>query len=120
MPDASGCTPNSFIMVGGVQDFLGLYRQVLPELWRPFEQLVIRQVDSSWVDSGLADFYHSIPSCHLSKDVLESVADELWVSPVPPCGWSDLGTPERLEAHLRHRGTHEQKYRKAERAAGCI
>lgn len=115
-----GALLNSFIMVGGVQGFLGLYRQVLPQLWRPFEQLVTRQVDSSWVDSGLADFYHSIPCCDFSKDVLESAVDELWVSPVPPCGWSDLGTPERLEAHLRHRGTLDQKYSMAEGAAGCI
>ena len=31
-----------------------------------------------------------------ARDLLQAVAESLMVLPVPPCGWTDLGTPDRL------------------------
>ena len=48
----------------------------------------------------------AVPACDFGRQVLERAPECLRVLPVPPCGWSDLGTPGRLAAWLeRHRET---------------
>ena len=44
----------------------------------------------------LRGIYQQIPSHDFSRHLIEPSVDRLWVVPVPPCGWSDLGTPERV------------------------
>jgi mannose-1-phosphate guanylyltransferase len=44
--------------------------------------------------------YENLPAGDFSRDVLER-ADGLEVLPLPECGWSDWGTPERVLASLR-------------------
>jgi len=39
-----------------------------------------------------------------SRDVLERAPSEVRVLPCLPCGWTDLGTPERVERWLALRG----------------
>jgi mannose-1-phosphate guanylyltransferase len=46
----------------------------------------------------------NLPLLDFSRDVLERVTDRLAVVRVPPCGWSDLGTPDRIARVLRARG----------------
>jgi len=107
-PDASttacllsqGALLNSFIVVADSRCLLALYRKELPRLWRPFERLIADRGDDSWEKKHLSDLYHSIPSLDFSRDILEGAADSLWVYPVPPCGWTDLGTPQRLTQHV--------------------
>jgi hypothetical protein len=38
-----------------------------------------------------------------SRELLERCTDDLTVVAVPPCGWSDLGTPTRLMRFLQQR-----------------
>jgi mannose-1-phosphate guanylyltransferase len=53
---------------------------------------------------SLAGLYRSLSSWDFSRDVLERSPGRLRWVPVPPCGWTDLGTPARLAAWLdRHR-----------------
>jgi hypothetical protein len=40
--------------------------------------------------------YEELGSFDFCRDVLEGLEDRLSVLPVPPCGWSDLGTPDRV------------------------
>jgi mannose-1-phosphate guanylyltransferase len=47
--------------------------------------------------------YQTLPSVDFSRDVLERVTDRLAVVRVPPCGWSDLGTPDRVAKVLGQR-----------------
>lgn len=112
-PDAStsarllqgGALLNSFIIVADVRRLLALFREALPQLWQPFEVMTASATDASWTGDDLATLYRSIPAFDFSRDLLEGVADRLWVYPVPPCGWSDLGTPERLTHHaFQHHG----------------
>jgi hypothetical protein len=44
--------------------------------------------------------YEGLPHMDLSRDVLQRASRFLSVVRVPPCGWSDLGTPERLRQYL--------------------
>jgi len=112
-PDAStaacllnqGGLLNSFIVVADSRCLLTLYRTELPLLCRPFERLNADRSGKPWEQEDLFDLYRSIPCTDFSRDILEGAADRLWVYPVPPCGWSDLGTPRRLTMHLtRHSG----------------
>jgi len=48
----------------------------------------------------LHDLYDAVETADFSRDVLQQAEPRLLVMRVPPCGWSDLGTPERLRAFL--------------------
>jgi mannose-1-phosphate guanylyltransferase len=51
---------------------------------------------------ALVDLYERLPDLDFSRDLLERQASSLCVVRVPPCGWSDLGTPLRVAETLRH------------------
>lgn len=48
----------------------------------------------------LAACYDEIESADFSRDVLQGSEDRLRLEVVPPCGWTDLGTPARVTACL--------------------
>jgi hypothetical protein len=49
----------------------------------------------------LAALYDRLPTVDFSRDVMgDGSALPLRVLPVPECGWSDLGTPERVAETL--------------------
>ncbi len=50
---------------------------------------------------SLQQLYERITPLDFSRDILEVQADRLHVIRVPHCGWTDLGTPKRVEATLR-------------------
>lgn len=91
---------NSFILIAGSRFLLTLFETSLPSLWRSFQPLLENKQNGCWTEQDLSRFYRSIPTFDFSKDLMEMAADTLWVHPVPACGWLDLGTPDRLTAHL--------------------
>lgn len=95
---------NSFILISGGRFLLDLFKTDLPQLWRAFQPVIGNEQNPLSMDLDLTHLYHSIPTLDFSKDILEHVADKLWVYPVPACGWLDLGTPERLTGHLIAQG----------------
>jgi mannose-1-phosphate guanylyltransferase len=102
-----GALLNTFIIVADCRCLLALFREKTPQLWGPFERTMEGLTTGSRQQADLADLYHSIPSLDFSRDVLENAAEKLWVCPVPQCGWTDLGTPQRLNEHIdRHTGHH--------------
>ncbi len=95
-----GAFLNSFILVASCRSLRQLFQDELPQLWQAFEPSL---GDGPWEESHVASLYQSIATQDFSKDVLERSSANLWVQPVPECGWDDLGTPERLTKHLmRH------------------
>jgi len=96
-----GALLNSFILVAKVGSLLSLYEAHLPHLRTSFER-ALGVGRPTWDEDVLDDLYESIPTLDFSRDVLESATEKLWVCPVQTCGWSDLGTPERLSDHLTH------------------
>jgi mannose-1-phosphate guanylyltransferase len=91
-----GALINSFILVARVQAMLDLYEQTLPDILRAFRRCTL----TSPADLAIRRLYEDLPSLDLSRDVLERAAGSLSVVRVPPCGWSDLGTPDRLQSFL--------------------
>jgi mannose-1-phosphate guanylyltransferase len=101
---AQGGLLNSLILIAGARFLLALFETVLPPLWRVMQPLLGKTRDGLRFEPDLVGLYRSVPSFDFSKDVLELVAPDLWVQPVPECGWLDLGTPERLTGHLFRQG----------------
>jgi mannose-1-phosphate guanylyltransferase len=52
-------------------------------------------------DTGLQTLYEGLRNRDFSKEVLQGNESVLKVMTVPHCGWTDLGTPERLGLILR-------------------
>jgi mannose-1-phosphate guanylyltransferase len=57
-----------------------------------------RTTSLAWSD--LASIYQRFPVVDFSRDILSGRESELRVVKAPSCGWSDLGTPQRLAATL--------------------
>jgi mannose-1-phosphate guanylyltransferase len=94
---AQGALVNTFLLVALASTLRALYEELLPNVAAPF-----RRWRGGW--QGLKKLYELIPSHDLSKDLLEPAISRLWVVPVAPCGWTDLGTPERVARCLRSNG----------------
>jgi mannose-1-phosphate guanylyltransferase len=83
---------NSFIFATRASTLWALYQKLLPEVAERF---------ADWTAAGaregeLERVYAGLPHRDFSRDLLERAGDELSLLAVPPCGWSDVGTPERV------------------------
>lgn len=87
-----GALWSSFAFAARARVLHALLRLSLPELVRRFDEI---RPESSPEDA-LAGLYETLPHADFSRSVLAVVAAELRVVAVPPCGWMDLGTPERV------------------------
>jgi mannose-1-phosphate guanylyltransferase len=103
----TGASWSSFMLVARGSSLLALFQAAMPLLFRalagvPGDRLARdggRELDSA----ALEQAYENLPRADFSRDLLQRFAVALRVLPVPPCGWTDLGTPERLEQWLRAR-----------------
>ena len=91
-----GALVNSFIFASRGRTLVRLYEDALPQLLRRFVPVVLARSQ----EVRLRDLYDEIPSLDFSRTVLERCCGSLAVLAVPPCGWSDLGTPSRLGRFL--------------------
>jgi mannose-1-phosphate guanylyltransferase len=92
----SGALINSFILAARAHVLLALIARVFPDNLRAFQRIA-REPEGAPVVRRL---YEALPSMDLSHDVLERSTGFLSVVRVPPCGWSDLGTLDRLQRFL--------------------
>jgi mannose-1-phosphate guanylyltransferase len=91
---AHGALINSFVVAASSSGLLRLYQSTIPGLLQTF-------LGALRAGADLTELYERIPASDFSRDVLTQATGSLAVLPVPPCGWSDLGTPARLERHRR-------------------
>jgi mannose-1-phosphate guanylyltransferase len=87
-----GALVNSLILVAPVDLVLRLYQESLPGI---LGALLDCPGDAGGREP-LAEIYESIPTSDFSRHVLARSVRHLSVVQVPWCGWSDLGTPDRL------------------------
>jgi len=86
-----GALWNSFMFAARVAALLEMFDRRLPDL--------LGSLRGEWKAAPpdrLADLYGALPARDFSRTVLEPLPERLRVLPVPACGWTDLGTPERL------------------------
>ena len=87
-----GALINSFILAARAHVLLALVGRVFPEILASFQRLAHRLHDALEAER----LYDGLPSMDMSRDVLQRATPYLSVVRVPACGWSDLGTAERL------------------------
>ncbi|MFI5317239.1 MAG: sugar phosphate nucleotidyltransferase [Myxococcota bacterium] len=110
---ARGGLWSSFLFACRVTALLDAFEHAQPELLRSF----LSESSALRARAGLSELYASTPVRDFSRDVLERVAERLGVLAVPACGWSDLGTPERVASVLAVRGSPAAARGRSERAA---
>jgi mannose-1-phosphate guanylyltransferase len=93
---ARGALINTLIVAATGRQLLNLHLRSVPELVGP----LVAWRETSKTTESLARLYETLQPRDLSRDVLQRSCDSLSVTPTPDCGWSDLGTPERLRAFL--------------------
>jgi mannose-1-phosphate guanylyltransferase len=89
-----GALWNSFLLLARVDGVLALAEQRVPGLAFALHAALVAGGDA------LELLYADLPVHDFSRHLLQDAEDVLRVLPVPHCGWSDLGTPERVLACL--------------------
>jgi len=97
------CLWNTFIVIGHVHAFDGVFERTQPALWLHFSPLGRPHLGDA--EAPLArEIYRDAPVVDFSRDVLQRVSDRLAVVPLLNGGWTDLGRPGRVMTVLRDTG----------------
>ena len=87
-----GALVNSLMLVAPGDSILRLYEKALPGVFHA----LLDVLSGAGGHEHLDEVYGEIPTTDFSRDVLARSVRSLSVVQVPRCGWSDLGTPQRL------------------------
>jgi mannose-1-phosphate guanylyltransferase len=96
-----GALWNAFIIASTARALLGLFERCIPEIVTVMRQAVRHDLQTAGRIAAVEQLYDRLPNVDFSRAILSGQAAHLRVLPVPPCEWSDLGTPERVEETLR-------------------
>jgi mannose-1-phosphate guanylyltransferase len=91
---------NSFILVARAAALVALVERRFPAEVAAFTSLWRRAGIGAPAAGDVQALYATLAQIDFSRRVVEGTAAPLRVVPVPYCGWSDLGTPERVAACL--------------------
>ena len=89
-----GALRNTLILAGHVRALLRVYAL---EMLEPLSTGDMPDDVLHTTISGLAAIYAQVPGMDLSRDILQPSSQRLRVLTLPECGWTDIGTLERLE-----------------------
>jgi mannose-1-phosphate guanylyltransferase len=89
---------NGFLFAGGGRALIDLFARRAGALLTDFKE-VFEQPPAARVEA-LRALYERVRTTDLSSDLMQGSEERLLMLEVPPCGWTDLGTPERVEQCL--------------------
>ena len=95
-----GALWNAFIVVAGAQALLELFRARIGAIVAAMETAVAAEREHPQT-RAVAAVYEQLPTVDFSRDIVAGQEDAFRVVAVPKCGWSDLGTPQRVADVLR-------------------
>jgi mannose-1-phosphate guanylyltransferase len=87
-----GALWNSFVIAASARALLKLFEGAFHSAMNAMRNLNEAELDMAYQHLRCVDF---------SRDVLQGNEAVLQVVPVSPCGWTDLGTPKRVDLTLR-------------------
>ena len=87
---------NSFILAARAATLVDLIALRHPAEVALFRRLWQRMARSELLPRELERLYSALPEIDFSRNVVEGTTAPLHVVEVPACGWSDLGTPQRV------------------------
>jgi mannose-1-phosphate guanylyltransferase len=96
---ARGGLWSSFLFACRAPALLDAFERTQPALLHAF----LAESAALHPEGDLSALYAGLPARDFSRDVLEQIPDQIGVVAVPPCGWSDLGTPDRVARVLERR-----------------
>ena len=91
-----GALWNVFILAASARALLGLYASRYPSLIADMNRAVEQDGHYSLDANAARALYPQLPTLDFSRDVVQGQESRLRVLTVPACGWSDLGTPQRV------------------------
>jgi len=97
---AAGGLWNAFIVVSTGLALLDLFLARVPEIVQAMRRARDRDEAAHSSGAALAGLYEQLPVVDFSRDILAGQEGALRALPVPPCGWTDLGTPKRVAEAL--------------------
>jgi len=96
----AGALWNSFMFVGRARVLLDMFGERTPELLAAMRAGVTTKPVANGAAIAAArrldDLYGTLETRDFSREILQKLPSRLRVLAVPHCGWSDLGTPDRL------------------------
>ncbi len=113
-----GALWNAFIIAADGSALLRLFERRCPDILAALREVLESAAGAEQVNARLAGLYQLLPELDFSRAVLEGQEPYLRVLPVPECGWSDLGTPDRVAEALD--GLHRQRSTRARRPEGGV
>ena len=101
-----GAFRNTLMLAAGTRALLRTYALAMPE-WAAAAKA---DDDALYAETqGSARIHSDLPAMDLGRDILQRTPRCLRVLPLPECGWTDIGTLDRLEAWwMRHPTALEQ------------
>lgn len=96
-----GALWNTFIIAADAAALLRLFERRCPEIVAKMRRLFEPDPTMELSSQSLAELYEDLPDLDFSRGILQGQEQFLRVLAVPECGWSDLGTPDRVAAALR-------------------
>jgi mannose-1-phosphate guanylyltransferase len=96
-----GALWNSFIFAANGPALLGMIRAVAPENAEAVETALARDARLGARSIALEEAYEELPALDFSRGVMQGNEPRLRVITAPACGWSDLGTPQRVAQALK-------------------
>jgi hypothetical protein len=95
-----GALWNSFIIAAHAPTLLAVFAARDPALVTRMQAAV--RSSHGGDTAALTGLYDVLPTLDFSRQVLQGREALLRVLRVPACGWTDLGTPDRVGKSLRH------------------
>lgn len=95
-----GALWNTFIIAADAPALLALFERRYPDIVMAMRSGVRAALAGKPASAGLAGLYQLLPELDFSRAVLQGQEARLRVLSVPECGWSDLGTPDRVAEAL--------------------
>ncbi|MGH8259357.1 MAG: sugar phosphate nucleotidyltransferase, partial [Steroidobacteraceae bacterium] len=98
-----GALWNTFIFAADGAALLKLFERRCPLIVAAMREAMRVAGGAGNSDEPLAALYDTLPELDFSRSILQGQEQHLRVLPVADCGWSDLGTPERVAEALGER-----------------
>jgi mannose-1-phosphate guanylyltransferase len=97
---AARCFWNSFIFAARGRYLLSLFESLYPHEVAEMRS-ALRADRHNRRAEMLANLYERLPEIDFSRQIVERSVNRLKLVAVNSCGWSDLGTPERVAETIR-------------------
>jgi mannose-1-phosphate guanylyltransferase len=100
-----GALWNSLIFAMRAAELVALFQWALPWLTKMFDYALVDSAAGP-LAARVTRLYERLPNVDFSRAVLQEAGADMRVIAVPPCGWTDVGTPEGIvrgaERYSRH------------------